>query len=105
LFARWGSSLLVRFLSSTMNTVYLDLNIDGRMLAFTAGAAVLTGLLFGLVPAWRATRLSLNGALKEGGRGGTETRSHFRLGRVLVALQVGLSCCSWWAPGCSCAPF
>jgi len=90
-FARWGSALLVRLISSSNSTMFLDMRIDWRMLVFTAAVAVLTGILFGLAPAWRATRLALNASLKEGGRANTAGRSHFRLGRALVAVQVGLS--------------
>ena len=65
------------------------LGIDGRVLGFTALITLLTSLLFGLAPAWRATDLSLGTALKTGGRGTTGGRS--RLARVLVVSQVALS--------------
>jgi len=90
-FAWWGSALLIRFISSTNNLVVLDLGIDLRLLGFTAAAGTLTGVLSGLAPAIQATRPALNSALKEGGRGNTGGRSHFRLGRILVAAQVTLS--------------
>jgi len=90
-FAWWGSALLIRFISSTNNLVVLDLGIDLRLLGFTAAAGTLTGVLSGLAPAIPATRPALNSALKEGGRGNTGGRSHFRLGRILVAAQVTLS--------------
>jgi predicted permease len=90
-FARWGSMLLVRMITTSNSTLFLDLRIDWRMLGFTAGVAILTGILFGLAPAWRSTRLALNASLKEGGRANTSGRSQFRLGRALVAVQVGLS--------------
>jgi len=47
------------------------LEMDGRMLGFTLAVSVLTGLLFGLAPAWRASRTDLSGSLKEGGGRGT----------------------------------
>jgi predicted permease len=90
-FAQWGSLLLVRMITTSNSALFLDLRMDWRMLGFTAAVAILTGLLFGLAPAWRSTRLALNASLKEGGRANTAGRSQFRLGRALVAVQVGLS--------------
>jgi putative ABC transport system permease protein len=68
LFAQWSTRLLVGFLSSGWNKAYLDLSIDSRMLAFTAGVAILTGLLFGLAPAWRGTRVNPQSAMKANAR-------------------------------------
>jgi putative ABC transport system permease protein len=90
LFAQWGTRLLVSFLSSGGNKVFLDLSLDVRVLAFTAGVAVLTGLLFGLAPAWRGTRVEPQSAMKANGRGVIEG-SKFGLGKTLVVVQVALS--------------
>ena len=89
LFAVWGSRLLVRFLPKTGSELQLDTAPDLRVLAFTMGAAVLTGLLFGLAPALRATSVSPNNILKEHARGMVAGR--FGLGRALVTGQVALS--------------
>jgi putative ABC transport system permease protein len=89
-FAQWGSRLLVRQLSTTTNTVFLDLGIDWQMLAFTSAVAVVTALLFGMAPAWRAGRVRPNEALKEQGRGLSTERS-FGMGSALVVVQVALS--------------
>jgi predicted permease len=89
LFAVWGSHLLVRFLSTTGNELQLDTAPDLRVLAFTMGVVLLTGLLFGLAPALRATSVSPNHVLKEHGRGMVGGR--FGLGRALVTGQVALS--------------
>jgi putative ABC transport system permease protein len=62
-----------------------------QVLGFTAVLAVLTGLLFGLFPAWRTSRLDLNGALKEAGRGVGEGLSSHRTGKLLAVAQVALS--------------
>jgi putative ABC transport system permease protein len=62
--------------------------IDGRVLGFTAGLALLTGLLFGLMPALQAYRMGMVAAMHEGGRGGTANR---RSNSVLVAAQFALS--------------
>ncbi|HUI40477.1 MAG TPA: ABC transporter permease [Terriglobia bacterium] len=85
------SRFMVAFLSTDGNSVFLDLQPDWRVLSFTTGVAVLTCLLFGLVPAWRATRVAPGAAMKAGGRGLTATRERFGLRRVLVAAQVALS--------------
>jgi len=89
LFAVWGSQLLVHFLSKAGSELQLDTAPDLRVLAFTMGAAVLTGLLFGLAPAVRATSVSPSSVLKEHARGMAGGR--FGLGRALVTGQVSLS--------------
>ena len=89
LFAIWGSRLLVRFLSKSGSELQLDTAPDLRVLAFTIGVAALTGLLFGLAPALRATSVSPNNVLKEHSRGAAGNR--FSLGRALVTGQVALS--------------
>ena len=91
LLAQWGSHLLVRLLSTSRSAVSLHLQVDGRMLAFTAAVAVGTALLFGLAPAWLATRVQPNAAMKNGGRGTTEGHSRFSLGKALVIVQIALS--------------
>ena len=90
-FALWSSRLLVALLSSSWGAVWLDLSINGRVLGFTMLVAALTGILFGLAPAWSATRLAPLGAMKEAGRGIAEGHSRFNAGRALVAAQVALS--------------
>ena len=89
LFARWGSALLVRYISTAHDHVFLDLSLDFRVLGFTAAIAVLTGILFGVLPAFRSTRVSLTGAMK--GRGDNERHARFRAGKWIVATQVALS--------------
>src|SRR5215203_1091639 len=63
-FARWGTRLLVSVLSKGTVVVTLDLAADVRVLAFTLAVAVTTGILFGLAPAWRSTRVDPQVALK-----------------------------------------
>jgi putative ABC transport system permease protein len=89
-FARWGSGLLVRQLSSSTNTVFLSLAMDWRVLAFTAAVAVTTAVLFGMAPALRGTRVQPNDALKAQGRG-VVGDGRFGLGSALVVVQVALS--------------
>lgn len=91
LFAQWGSRLLVRFLSTRNSPAFLDLTVNPHILGFTIAVAVATGVLFGLAPAWRSTRVQPQSAMKENGRGLIEGRSRFGLGKVLVMVQVALS--------------
>ena len=65
--------------------------VNMEVLGFTAVLAVLTGLLFGLFPAWRTSRLDLNLALKAAGRGVGEGLSSHRTGKLLAVAQVALS--------------
>ena len=90
LFAQWGARLLVGFLSTGRNKVFLDLSIDARVLAFTAGVAILTGILFGLAPAWRGSQVSPQSAMKASARG-VIGGSGFGVGKALVVAQIALS--------------
>ena len=89
--ARWGSSGLVRLLDGQEGTVWLDLSLDARILAFTSAVAVVCGLLFGLVPAWRATRVAPQSAMQSGGRAIAQGSARFTVGKALVIGQVSLS--------------
>ena len=67
-----------------------EVRLDGSVLLFTFGVSVLTGVLFGLLPAWHASRGDLNTTLKEGGRtSGGSSREGIR--KVLLVGEVGLS--------------
>jgi len=65
--------------------------LDWRVLAFAGGLAVLTCMLFGLLPALRATYLSPVAAMRSGGRSVTASRERFSIRQALVATQVALS--------------
>jgi putative ABC transport system permease protein len=90
LFALWGSQVLVGQLSTATSTVYLNLSLDWRVLAFTLTVAVLTAVLFGTAPALRAAGVEPNEGLKEHGRA-IAGEPRFGLGSLLVAGQVALS--------------
>jgi predicted permease len=93
-FAAWGSRLLLRLVSQGAEPVPLDVGLDWRRVAFAFGVALVTGLVFGLVPALQATRVDLAAVLKQGARamkGAGRGGHRLPLGRVLVAAQVGLS--------------
>ncbi len=86
--AWWGSGALFSTVAETSSSLRLDLKPDLRTFAFTAAVSFVTALLFGLVPALRATRVDVSTALKESGR---SAASGWKLGRALVAVQVTLS--------------
>ena len=85
------SRFLVAMLGTEGNPLFLDLDPDPRMLTFTAGLASLTCLLFGLMPALRATRISPGDAMKTSSRSLTASRELFGLRQALVVSQVALS--------------
>ena len=91
LVAAWGSRALVAMLSTRTSAVALDLAMDWRVFAFTALVGIVTGLLFGVVPAVRATFVAPAGALRDASRGVVSGGGRLQLGHGLVALQVALS--------------
>ncbi|MGH9773511.1 MAG: ADOP family duplicated permease [Candidatus Acidiferrales bacterium] len=91
LFAKWSVSMLLTVLFYGDSPVPFELPLDAKMFAFTAGLSVLTGILFGLVPALAATHVDLNPALK-----GTESTSESHplrggFAKSLIVSQVALS--------------
>jgi predicted permease len=90
LFAEWGVGFLLTVLSYGRAAASLDLEPDVRILGFTFGVSLLTGVLCGLGPAIRATRVDLNPVLK--GTGSRESRPlRHGLAKSLVVSQVALS--------------
>jgi predicted permease len=69
----------------------IELSFDARVLGFTLALSLLTSLLFGLMPAIKASRTELNEILKIGGRGGTMAWTHNRLRSLLVISEIALS--------------
>ncbi|MGH2486883.1 MAG: ABC transporter permease, partial [Ktedonobacterales bacterium] len=67
-----------------------EVGIDGRVIAFCALASITTVFVFGLLPAWQASRGNMAEFLKEGGRG-TGSAQHHRLQDALVVLQVAVA--------------
>ena len=88
--ALWASGVLVRQLSTQANTVFLDTSLDWRVLAFTASVAIAVALLFGVVPALRASRTEPSDAIRENSRT-TPGERGIGFGGALVAGQVALS--------------
>jgi predicted permease len=90
LFARWGSSFLLALVGSGRNPVFLNLMLDTRVLGFTVAASLLAGILFGLAPAWRATRVDLTPKLKDSAYSAGDG-ARLGMGKALVVTQVALS--------------
>ena len=90
LLAWWGLNALVAL--HPANVPRLDeVHLDGRVLAFTAVLSLATSVLFGLLPALRASRPHLAEVLNEGGRGGSAGRAHRRFHNVLVIAEVAIA--------------
>jgi predicted permease len=90
LFARWSSSFLLALVGSGRNPVFLNLTLDARVLGFTVATSLLAGILFGLAPAWRATRVDLTPPLKDSAQS-AGSGARLGLGKALVVTQVALS--------------
>jgi predicted permease len=88
--AYFGTRLLAS--ASVQNIARLsDARIDARVLGFTFLITTLTGLIFGLAPAWGASRVNLTDKLKEGGRNDSRGRSTNRLRGALIVAEVTMA--------------
>jgi predicted permease len=94
LVAVWAVEVLRVFAAANIPRLH-EIGVDGRVLAFTFFVSLLTGIIFGLVPAWRASQVDLNDVLKDGGRssvgGGAFGLGHQKLRNLLVVVEVALS--------------
>jgi len=92
LFAVWAKDGLLAMLPDDMSVAKVNsVTIDHNVLAFTAIASLGTGLLFGLLPALRASRPDLSDTLKEGGRAVSASLSRNRMRAALVAGEIALA--------------
>jgi putative ABC transport system permease protein len=93
--AVWGVDALLGLFPRSISNVAIprvhEIRLDGVVLAFALGLTVLTGLLFGLVPALQTSRAALSETLREGGRGGTEGRRARRFRSSLVVAEFALA--------------
>ena len=87
LLAIWGKQLLLGWTQWISGGAAIEASLDFRVLGFTAGISALTGILFGMAPAWRAgrTQLAPNVKVQIGNPGGTRT------GQLLIVSQVAIS--------------
>src|SRR5207247_10812208 len=89
LLAAWSNRIVGRQLFTDLSGV--NLALDWRVFGFALVASMLTGLVFGAVPAWLASRADVNDALKENLRGTTASRSHHRVRHALLVGSVGVA--------------
>jgi putative ABC transport system permease protein len=88
--AAWGLDVLVSLGPESLPRIG-ELGLDWRVVDFTLGVSLLTGVVFGLVPALQTTRPGLSEELKEGGGKTTEGRRRHRLRSALIVAEVGVA--------------
>lgn len=89
LLARWLISALVAIPATNIPRA-VEIDLDARVLMFTVGCSVITGVLFGLIPAWRAGRSNPQESLREAGRGFGPARQRARSALVVSQMAVAL---------------
>jgi putative ABC transport system permease protein len=92
--AKWGVDVMKAGMPPEIERYILgwkDIQLDSRALLFTLAAAILSGILAGLTPAWQCSRPNLTGALKEGGRGTSSGRGRHRLRNILVGAEIAMA--------------
>jgi predicted permease len=90
LVANWSVELLAQLTPPSHLPIRIVNDFDLATFAFAAGIAIASGLVFGLLPAWQATRLNLNAVLKDGGRSTVGDGQHV-LRRLLVVSEIALA--------------
>jgi putative ABC transport system permease protein len=88
--AKWGTDALIVTVPQNIPRISA-IQLDGAVLAFTLLVSMATGVIFGLVPAWHASRVDLNQALKTGARTGTGAEHKHRLRNGLVMGEIALA--------------
>jgi predicted permease len=86
-----GTRALTSFLPGEVALNFVELQLDGRVLAFTLVLSLLTGLVFGLAPAWQSSKVDVALGLKEEARSAGASRRSVRLRSALLVGQVALS--------------
>lgn len=90
LLALWGVALMTRLLPQDFPRL-AEINMDWRVLGFTLGASLVTGILFGMAPVFQIAKNDVQGSLKESGRGASGSKRHIRLRSLLIVGEVALS--------------
>ena len=89
--AYWGRNVLWSFRPPFLLDGSIDLSFDARVLGFTLLISLFTGLIFGIIPAVKASGTDINEVLKTGGRGGALGWTHNRLRGLLVISEIALA--------------
>ena len=89
--AYWGRNVLWSFRPPFLLEGSIDLSFDARVLGFTLLISLLTGLIFGVIPAIKASGTDINEILKTGGRGAALGWTHNRLRGALVILEIAFA--------------
>src|ERR1044072_2491352 len=84
LLAKWGTDVLVSMATGYL-PVMTEISLDWRVLGFTLGLSLLTGIVFGLAPAMHISKTDLQDAIKDGGSGGASRRGGWLRGLLVVA--------------------
>jgi predicted permease len=90
LVAQWGTAGLIHAIPQNIPRIG-DIQLDAAVLAFTLFVSLVTGVIFGLVPAWQASHIDLNSALKSGMRTGGDGGHKGRVRNALVMAEVALA--------------
>jgi predicted permease len=85
-----GRNIVPRLLTNSPQSELAQVQFDWRVLLFTLGISLATGILFGMAPAWKATRIAAHGGLRQSG-GATVNRHRLWFNKALVAGQIALS--------------
>jgi predicted permease len=88
--AQWGTEALIETVPQNIPRIS-NIELDASVLVFTMLASLATGIIFGLVPAWQASHVDLNSALKSGSRTGSSGEGKGRVRNALIMAEVALA--------------
>ncbi|HKO04578.1 MAG TPA: ABC transporter permease [Candidatus Acidoferrales bacterium] len=86
----WSSGSLMRFVPATNLPIWLSVGVDNRVMLATLGLSVLAAMLFGSLPAWRASAMDPVEALKDAGGGGGGRKGHLSSGLAMTQIALSL---------------
>jgi predicted permease len=90
LLAQWGTEALIKTIPQNIPRIS-NIQLDAPVLVFTLFVSLVTGVVFGLVPAWQASHVDLNSSLKSGSRTGSGGESKGRVRNALIMAEVALA--------------
>jgi predicted permease len=86
----WATSVAVGSASASIPRIE-DVSVDRWVLAYTLGISLVTGILFGILPAWQLTHTDVNESIKEGGRSGSAGTGRRRVRSALIVSEIAIS--------------